>query len=255
MTTQHQDMFRFLQQEGYLIQACLCCGLNELRKAHVGDPGKFYLALLNLSVGLERLLKVCLITEHAIDNDGKALSKNEMKKLSHKIAELYDTLAASSSVRGCPLPRISALQPPTDDIIRLLTEFATESRYHNLDSVAGSVQTTDPLDRWNSILVHVIKNDLSASLRKKLEANAKSLDDILDGKVMVRMNSLDGKKMTLQEALLQPVLHMRGPVHHSLHHSAHGTHSRLFGTSLSLHDGCRCARSRSYGIPGLDSSR
>ncbi len=112
-------------------------------------------------------------------------------------------------MRGCPLPLISALQPPTDDIIRLLTEFATASRYHNLDSVAGSIQTTDPLDRWNSILLHVIQNDLSASLRKKVEAEAKHFADILDGKYMVRMNSLDGKGLTLFEALLQHPLHKR----------------------------------------------
>lgn len=110
-------------------------------------------------------------------------------------------------MRGPLLRPLSEFQPPTGDIIGLLTEFATASRYHNLDSVGGGAKTVDPLVRWNSILVCVIENDLPATRRKKIKDNARLGDDLLAGKLKVRMSSLDGKELTSFEALMHPVLH------------------------------------------------
>jgi hypothetical protein len=55
--TKFPPSFLLLHQEGHLISACLALGLTELRVANVHNKGALYSSLLNISVGMERLMK------------------------------------------------------------------------------------------------------------------------------------------------------------------------------------------------------
>jgi hypothetical protein len=64
------DMWYLLQQEGYLTQSCLCNGLTALRHANINDKkGLYYSAFFELSIGLERMMKLIIIIHHMSNNN------------------------------------------------------------------------------------------------------------------------------------------------------------------------------------------
>ena len=60
------EKFKLLQQEGYLTQSSLCQGLTFLRKANLGEKerGLFYSAFFQLSIGIERFMKIVVILDY-----------------------------------------------------------------------------------------------------------------------------------------------------------------------------------------------
>ena len=61
-----------LKREAELTAAMLKSGLNSLRKAAAyGSMGEFCQSFFSLSIGIERMLKIIIITEYRTDNDGK----------------------------------------------------------------------------------------------------------------------------------------------------------------------------------------
>jgi hypothetical protein len=61
-----------LHREGLLVHGLLCSAANSISRAGYADKlGEYYTAFFGFSLGLERLAKLCVVTDFALKNDGK----------------------------------------------------------------------------------------------------------------------------------------------------------------------------------------
>ncbi|MDD2865491.1 MAG: hypothetical protein PHC99_12325 [Methylococcales bacterium] len=206
--TTFSSSYLFLAQEGYLIRSCLTLGLTELRKANVGNMGAFYSALFNLSVGIERLLKVIIIVDHMLQNKLAVLSTKELKKYGHNLIDLHNSVITIANRRGIEIPSFSSLDAIDQDLLNLLSEFAKITRYHNLDSLSKTpANQNDPLARWNEILNGILEKDVPEKRRTRILNQSKFVAGCIEKKVFVLMNGLDKQPLTIEDVLALPELH------------------------------------------------
>src|SRR5215813_7068068 len=130
--------FTLLAQECHLTRATLLSGFDQLLKANLYEEkdGHFYSAFFNISIGMERLLKLALVTHHMLINDYRTPKISELKnEYGHKIEALYNK--ATGLIPHYPRPGVSKNAPELsqDDasIIDFFSEYAIGSRYFNLN--------------------------------------------------------------------------------------------------------------------------
>ena len=160
-----------LQQEGFLAQSCLCNGLTALRQANLGDgKGRFYSAFFELSIGLERVLKLVLILDHTARQQLQPPDTKTVKNYGHKLSALFDSAKIISTARG-----ITALDDFPDSslpmvMLRFLNDFAhTEGRYSNINQLTkqGRQASTDPIARWGEIASQIMQTHAKPSERQR----------------------------------------------------------------------------------------
>lgn len=212
MNFQFKQTFLLLQQEGYLIKACLTAGLTALRVATVGDKGSCYTALFQLSIGFERLLKVTLIVDHMAGNSRNPPDDRKVRDFGHDLLKLVDAVSQLPDVND----QISEIVPKHSielDFFVMLSEFARKTRYHNLDRMSGTTTTNDPLSSWHLILNRLISEDLSGRKVGTKVAQALFIADRLEGHAMVIANDLSGKSMELADSAMQGMLQYEATPH------------------------------------------
>ncbi|MFV3334090.1 hypothetical protein ACNFIA_24415 [Pseudomonas sp. NY15437] len=203
-----EKSFVLLMQEAYLMRSCLSTGLTALRKAHVHNRGEFYIALFNLSIGLERLMKAIVIIDHMQKNGGSVPTRKILKdKYRHGLILLYDACAAIGEPLGIKINESSSLDKIDNSIINLLNEFAQTARYHNLDELHSPSQNTDPLEQLENILYDILKSDVRPATVSKIMARAKFVSDKIKDITHVNMLDLKQQQLSLLETISQPALH------------------------------------------------
>lgn len=200
--------YLLLAQEGYLIRSCLTLGLTELRKANVGNKGAFYSALFNLSVGIERLLKVVIIIDHMLENKLSVLSTKELKKYGHNLIDLHNSVIAIANRKDIEIPNLSSLDAIDQDLLNLLSEFAKITRYHNLDALSKTPANQNaPLASWNEILNKVLDKDVPEKRRVRILNESAYISVMLKENSRVLMNGLDKRPLTIEDVVALPTLH------------------------------------------------
>lgn len=174
MASMFSPSWYYLEQEGCLAHACLCNGLTALRQANLGDKkGHFYPAFFELSIGLERMLKLIVILDHMAENELVPPSENEVRDFGHELTTLF-VRAKEVSVRRCP----SILTKLRDDelgivLLNFLHRFAQSSgRYSNLNKLTGGKQQDiqDPLAQWGAVASEIIRTRASKRDRARIQA-------------------------------------------------------------------------------------
>jgi hypothetical protein len=199
--------FLLLQQEGHLISSCLALGLTELRAANVHNKGAFYSSLLNISVGMERLMKAIIIMQHMLNNDLLAPTKNQLKNYGHNIIELYDECVKISISNKVKLPNRRSLNNTNQKLLELLSDFAQTTRYHNLDALSTQQAGKDPLEHWGKIMLLILEQDVTKQQRGKILKTARMVASNIDDMTMTIMQGLNKQPLTTEEALALPGLH------------------------------------------------
>ena len=200
--------FAALQSEGFLAQGCLAAGLTALRNAQFPDKASFYTGFFQLSVALERVLKLVLIVEHMRNNSFRPPSKADIERFRHKLGRLYEEceqIAQSIGVTSFQVPSPGSLE---GKILDFLSEFATKSRYYNLDSLQSTPSGYgDPLKAWDEILFNVLETDVPASKRHHRVAQAKAIHGLLEDSICVRQHGMDGRLLSSEAAFVLPAEH------------------------------------------------
>ncbi|WXG51721.1 MAG: hypothetical protein RNU03_12895 [Candidatus Sedimenticola sp. (ex Thyasira tokunagai)] len=204
---QFTPAFLLLQQEGHLMSTCLATGLTELRAAHVHNKGAFYSSLFNLSIGLERLLKSIVVIEHMIRNNLIPPSKKQLKQYGHDISELYDKSVEIGLNHSNKVPERNGLHEIEQETIRLLSEFAQTSRYHNLDALSNQSKFDDPLMHWNNIIMNILETDVTKHQKEKVLNQARSVAGAIEENTATIMQGLDKSSLSTVQALALPGLH------------------------------------------------
>lgn len=199
--------FLLLQQEGYLISSSLTNGLTELRSAHIHNRGAFYTALFNLSVGFERLLKAIVIIDHMLSQQLAVPTKRQLQARGHNIGELYDECERIGGRRYSPISGRTQLEVIDDELLKLLSDFARVTRYHNLDALSTSQSSADPLERLNQLLFAILARDVPQSQKEKMLDQADIIVNQIDDATFTLMHGLDQRPLSTTEALSLPGLH------------------------------------------------
>ena len=189
------ERFVLLQQEGYLLQACLTLGLAQLSKSASAEKGRFYGAFFNLSIGTERLLKTILLIEHFIEHRFTFPSESEFKAYSHNLNALYLRIISLAVARNFNVDFAASSDPINKQILEFFSDFAIRSRYSNLDNLAKGVRNRDPLSNWNNILKLVFEKDVSASKKQKVLNVAKIYAPMFESAGSMIAAGMDGETL------------------------------------------------------------
>lgn len=142
---------KLLLKEAGLSSTCIGQGLTVLRKADFASEWNYYQSFFLLTIGIERLLKIIIITKYKIDNSSLP-SDSYLKKIGHDIKSLMKVVDEFDYDKD-------EVEFITDDIqmdiIDFLTQFSKKSRYYNIDALTNSETSTNPLVDWKKIQIKI----------------------------------------------------------------------------------------------------
>jgi hypothetical protein len=164
-----QQTFRALVREAIFTKEVLGAGATQIRKANYASHGIYAQAFAGLSVGLERIGKLCLILDHYIDNDGRFPDFNYLKnQVGHKLELLQTRGIEISKRRNIEFRFLGALDHPLhSSILRVLHAYADGDRYSNINVLIGAKQQDDPIATWFNLVDKYIFADLVPEKRKE----------------------------------------------------------------------------------------
>ncbi len=192
--------FSLLQQEGHLARTSLLSGIDLLLKANLDErqTGNFYSAFFQLTIGIERILKLVVITNHMLENDYKPPTDEQLKKnYGHKIKTTYLLALSVRNKWGNEKVAAPASDSAEDKILNFLEGFANKSRYYNLRELNNTTAERGPLGDWYSICEEVASAEIGYV---KLEKYAEKVMHQLDKAGMVGYSqkfNFDGHPMTM----------------------------------------------------------
>ena len=174
--------FRPFLREAAIARSCLGVGLHALSNAHAGDLMMYPKAFFNISIGLERLLKIIYLIDHAAQHSGSYPSNSAMKRnMGHHLERLAAVAAAADDrlrLSGTHHPWDRPDPELTGRIIGCLSEFAASTRYYNIDVLVGErVRGSDPLARWKADVLDYIGQSCPEYLRRRHQRPAELLSD------------------------------------------------------------------------------
>lgn len=173
-------IWQALAREAGIAAEQLAVGVTALGKANYAHNGLYHKAFFDLSIGFERSAKLAFILDFCIDNEGNFPSNKELRKFCHNLEELLNkTDMISEKLKLKNNQRL----PNTDihrGIIKTLSDFATKTRYYNLNFLTGDVkveQQIDPLKAWyKNVIEPILAKHYSESQIKK-HINEAHLDE------------------------------------------------------------------------------
>lgn len=163
----------------------LAHGVTALGKADHAEKGRYGEAFFSLSIGLERLAKLIVISDHAIKNDGQFPNNKYLKAIGHDLTALLsacENINADHRKGGDYSDRPS--DPVHKGIILTLSEFATQTRYYNLDFIAGGKGSHKPepiAAWWERVGQPILNKHYSSKQRDKDAAQAAMMDSLMGG--------------------------------------------------------------------------
>lgn len=159
------DTFHLLTQESHLAKASLLHGFDTTIKTNFlqEKDGLIYSALFSLSIGIERLLKLTLITSHMISNNYTPPSISDLKKFGHNISELYDECIK------LPLQthKSKKLTKADQELLNFISRFGVSTRYYNLNELCHNKNEQHPINEWKSILTKIYEHHTSYRMIEK----------------------------------------------------------------------------------------
>ncbi|EGR2420696.1 hypothetical protein DYB69_17500, partial [Vibrio cholerae] len=202
------EKFVLLQQEGFLTQSSLCQGLTNLRKANIGDRerGLFYSAFFQLSVGIERLMKLTVLLDYMLENKLRVMTDQQLKhQYGHKIKDLYSAIKTIALRHDMPVDGF--VEEGTEwEIIKFMHEFALTARYYNLSKLSGSSNTKDPLSEWWNIIYDLYLDEVSETKRNNIREKCYSICDARGSNSFTYFHDFQGNIMTELECLMYPMI-------------------------------------------------
>jgi hypothetical protein len=196
--TDYQETEILFAREASMSSMSLGLGLTQLRKYDFVKPGFFYSSMFMITIGFERLMKLIVIYDHRIKNNGEFPDNNQLKnKYGHKIDELFASAIDINLKNNYSDEHLSLLNDNLIDlIIKFLTDFAQSSRYYNLDGLTGRLQKNkEPLNRWNEEINSVI---ISRHYRitKRKEQKINTISSKIEDSAFVMFTSENGEKIS-----------------------------------------------------------
>jgi hypothetical protein len=166
--------FNDLLQECHLAQSSILSGIEFLVKANIYDnkDGLFYSSFFNLSIGVERFLKIALVTEYMYSNNFRKPNYKYLTSKNHNLITSFNDCADVFNKHGAEIPHLDETHQ-AQELFNFLSTYAEKTRYQNLNKLTNSNKTDPihPIHAWveisESYLRKYIKNEkINAELLK-----------------------------------------------------------------------------------------
>src|SRR5262245_565743 len=148
MDFRFSQTFSLLQQEGHLTKHTLLTGFDLLLKANFTDThiGHYYSAFFQISIGIERLLKLTAITDYMLENNFSPPTDKELKsQYGHKIKTLYSHCIDICNKRSEGTHTLPEENSNEAAVLDFLDNYANQARYYNLSQLSNKTLATSPL--------------------------------------------------------------------------------------------------------------
>lgn len=156
------DKYHKLYDELNFTRELLGLGLTNIRKANFQNKGIYLQAFSNLSLGLERMMKVCCILQY-YSTHKKFPNSKEIKKYGHDLEKLFSYISSLYPIEN-------KLTDIHYKILSHLSEFASGSgtRYSNINFI-GNNEDNDPIYNWHKeIDIFIYEHMLTARQKKSI---------------------------------------------------------------------------------------
>lgn len=165
--------FNDLLQECYLTQSSVLSGIEFLIKANVYDnkDGLFYSSFFNLSIGIERFLKIALVTEYMYSNNFQKPDYKFLTSKNHNLITSFNDCADVFKKYGAEISHIDETHQ-AQELFNFLSTYAEKTRYQNLNKLTNS-KKTDPIHPIHSWM------NLSENYLRKYVKNEKINTELL----------------------------------------------------------------------------
>lgn len=129
-----KSTFLAFYKEACFTKELLAIGITQLYKANYAVQGLYYQSFSCLSVGLERLEKLCLILDYCIENGGALPPEREVRGNGHRLASLFDKCGEIAKKRNINFHFLFECGDIHRAILKVLDDFAdSPGRYANLN--------------------------------------------------------------------------------------------------------------------------
>lgn len=166
--------FITLNNEGAFARNILGLGITEISKANYASLGIYWQAFTNLTVGLERLAKLVILLDYAIENNGKFPNFKYLKEIGHDLLKLYEISQEIMKKHQIKMRFAQNLESEIhQNILNVLNNFAKSDRYANINFLTGGYQDNNPVTDW-AIKVDdwIWDNDISYKKQEQIYHNA-----------------------------------------------------------------------------------
>jgi hypothetical protein len=153
--------WKALHREASLVSQIIGSGATALGRASYGSGfGEYYTAFFGLSIGIERLAKLILVADYAIDNGGALPGQSVVRKYGHQIKALVDNVDQIAKKRNISVPYLEPTDSICAAIINCLDAFsdASKGRYANFEAIGNPDFNAagEPVNKWWSEVVEPI---------------------------------------------------------------------------------------------------
>ncbi|KTC21681.1 hypothetical protein AO391_26025 [Pseudomonas marginalis ICMP 9505] len=188
-------IFRALCKEAMFTKELLGSGATQIRRANYATQGLYFQDFTNLSIGLERIGKLCLTLDHFIETNGSYPTDEQLKKtIGHDLVKLYNQSQIVLTKRRIKLRTLQKLDNPIQSsILAILSKFAKGDRYSNFDFLVGSVRQSDPTGDWyKNVDMKIFDKNITPQKKQVIKNNAKLTNKFMSQMGMVSHTSEDG---------------------------------------------------------------
>lgn len=200
-TDQFAPTYHLFLREATLARSSIVFGLNALRSAGVSErQGEFYTAAFQLSTAIERMLKLILILDFMASNAGSTPNQKQIKAYMHDLASLFHSCKAVAQRRG--IIALDGLLPSSFEmrLLHVLSDFARDGRYFNLDAIGGHRSAQDILPRLETMYAECFRSEVPERRQRRVSDQAVFMGAVLGDSTMVALHDLSGSTMDLSQA-------------------------------------------------------
>lgn len=191
-----------LHREASLIRQLIGSGVTALGRANYADKkGEYYNAFFGLSVGIERLAKLVLVMDHAIDSQGELPDQRKIRAYGHELVRLMDEVEGVCVRRSLPMEHTRPSENIPKCVIECLDTFADakRGRYANFQTLGDPnfEAEFEPIRKWwaevaDPILQEHYKN---TATERRVNANAERLHASMSSNSWVHFINESGQLM------------------------------------------------------------
>ncbi|MFU2048195.1 hypothetical protein ACLSZ7_00350 [Avibacterium gallinarum] len=147
------------------VRGLLGTGLTDIRKADIQRKHFYFTAFSSLSIGLERMMKLCLILEYHIRN-GDFPTQNEIRNYGHNLIDLFNKI---ESIYYKYDNEENKLEEIHYRIIKELDGFAQGkgTRYSNINYITSEIYN-NPIKNWVENIDNYIWDKYISNKRKDI---------------------------------------------------------------------------------------
>lgn len=235
------EEFTLLTQEAHLAKNAILSSFDLLLQANFYQKkdGYFYSGFFNLTIGLERMMKLAVVSDYMLENNYRAPTDKELRKgFGHYLNTMYQHMVTLSTKYNDAEIRLPDLDSDDHKLLEFLSKFAAKSRYYNLDELGKRTDSPSPLQEWWEIGSSVYEEYTAWHVRERQQRSIFQAMDTrgihngftremdFDGQLMTVFDVFYRQHVTKKSASLMiwRILELFRPVHDLLDQISHHAH-------------------------------